>query len=184
VSRIVGILSEKGGVGKTTACYHLAVGLHCFHQKRVLVVDADYQRGGLSGRCFPDIIESFGRGSVAGTSLFHKFQQLYSASPLTTDVDVRAWRNEMDVLVADPRLASVSVDKLPATNNIRQNNLSLLSHLQVEGRILDAISDRYDYILIDSHLRYLMCCDQYCLRAITLCLRASLTDNPLWGLPP
>lgn len=151
MSKIVGFLSEKGGVGKTTACYHLAVGLHRFHKKRVLTVDADYQRGGLSGRCFPDIIEAFGRGSVDGTTLFHKFQQLYSASLLTTDVDVRTWRNELDVLVADPRLATVSVHKLPATNNIRQNNLSLLQHLQVVSTVLGALSTRYDYILIDSH---------------------------------
>jgi chromosome partitioning protein len=149
--RVVSFLSEKGGVGKTTACYHIAIGLHRFHSKRVLAVDADYQRGGLSGRFFPDVIEAFGSGSITGTTLYHKFQQLYSASQLTSDVDVRRWRNEIDVIVADPRLSNVSVHKLPATNNIRQNNLSLLGHLQVVDKVLSGLASSYDYIPIDAH---------------------------------
>ncbi len=146
----VGFISEKGGVGKTTACYHVAIALSRFHDKRTLVVDADYQRGGVSGRFFPDVIESFRNGATSSITLFNKFQQLYSASPLTTDIDIRTWNNEVDVLVADPRLSAVSVDKLPATNNIRSNNLALLRHLQVIKSVLDAL-DGYDYILIDSH---------------------------------
>jgi chromosome partitioning protein len=47
---VVGFISEKGGVGKTTACYYIAIGLQRYHKKRVLVLDADYQRGGISGR--------------------------------------------------------------------------------------------------------------------------------------
>ncbi|MDA4775524.1 ParA family protein [Enterobacter hormaechei] len=45
----VGFISEKGGVGKTTSCYHIAEALSRFHKKRVLVIDADYQRGGITG---------------------------------------------------------------------------------------------------------------------------------------
>lgn len=56
----VGFVSEKGGVGKTTTCYHVAIALQRYHGLRVLVVDADYQRGGISGRFFPDVIEAFG----------------------------------------------------------------------------------------------------------------------------
>jgi chromosome partitioning protein len=52
-----------------------------FHRKSVLVIDADYQRGGITGRFFPQLIESFTNGTVAGETLFHKYQQLYSASP-------------------------------------------------------------------------------------------------------
>lgn len=118
----VGFVSEKGGVGKTTACYHIAVALQRFHQKRVLVVDADYQRGGISGRFFPDVIEAFGSEPPAGVSLFHKFQQLYSASPQTPEVDIRTWNGVIDVIVADPRLSGVSVDKMPSSNNIKENN--------------------------------------------------------------
>ncbi|MFV2414084.1 ParA family protein, partial [Escherichia coli] len=76
----VGFMSEKGGVGKTTSCYHIAEGLSRFHEKRVLVIDADYQRGGITGRFFPKLIEHFGNQAPQGTTLFNKYQQLYSAA--------------------------------------------------------------------------------------------------------
>ena len=59
MTSIIGFISEKGGVGKTTAVYHVAVGLKRFHQKRVLVVDTDYQRGGLTCRLRPEMLENF-----------------------------------------------------------------------------------------------------------------------------
>lgn len=127
---VVGFVSEKGGVGKTTACYHIAVGLVRYHEQRVLVVDADYQRGGITGRFFPELIEGFDAGSMPGTTLYHKFQQLYGAVPTTTDVDIRPSDEQVDVLVSDPRLATVTVDKLQSTNNIKQNNLSLIAHMR------------------------------------------------------
>ena len=54
--KVVGFISEKGGVGKTTACYHIAIALKRFHKKRVLVIDTDYQRGGITGRFIPTSI--------------------------------------------------------------------------------------------------------------------------------
>ena len=76
---VVGFVSEKAGTGKTTACFHIAVALARFHGKRVLAIDVDYQRGGISGRFFPDIVEKFGTEDTEGTTMFHKFQELYSA---------------------------------------------------------------------------------------------------------
>ena len=42
-------------------------------------------------------------------------------------------------------------DKLPSTQNIRQNNILLLKHLQVMDYVFDPLKRQYDYILIDSH---------------------------------
>ena len=42
---VVGFISEKGGTGKTTACFHIAVALNFFHDMRVLVLDADLPAG-------------------------------------------------------------------------------------------------------------------------------------------
>jgi chromosome partitioning protein len=176
----VGFVSEKGGVGKTTACYHIAVALQRYHQKRVLVLDADYQRGGISGRFFADVIETFGATNPRGTTLFHKFQQLYSASAQTSNIDIRRWNNAIDVIVADPRLSSVSVDKLPSTNNIRENNALLLRHLQVIGYIVGGIAATYDYILIDSHpevsdvLRCVLYAADYCVSPVKLDRQSSI----------
>lgn len=79
---VVGFVSEKGGVGKTTACYHIAVASRWYHKNRVLVVDTDYQRGGITCRFVPDLIEHFRSGRLPGVTLWDKFQQLYSGQSL------------------------------------------------------------------------------------------------------
>ena len=180
MARVVGFISEKGGTGKTTACYHIAVALQRYHDKRVLVVDTDYQRGGITGRFFPDLIESFGSGEMSGMTMFHKFQELYSAGERSPEVDVRRWRDCIDVIVSDPRLSTVTEDKLPSTHNIRDNNRSLLTHLQVIDYVLDAVKENYDYILIDSHpevsdvLRSVIYSSDYCVSPVKFDRQSSI----------
>ena len=187
MSITVGFISEKGGVGKTTACYHVAIGLARYHAKRVLVVDADYQRGGLSGRLVPGIIEHFGRGVAPGTTLFHKFQQLYSASSQTPDVDIVSTEDGIDLVCADPRLSTVSSDKLPSTNNIRANNVALLSHVRTIRFVLDAVGHLYDYVLIDSHpevsdtLRAIIYASHYCVSPVKLDRQSSIGVATILG---
>lgn len=128
-----------------------------------------------SGRFFPDVIEAFGAKPAGGISLYHKFQQLYSATPQSTEIDLRGWQDSIDVIVSDQRLATVSVDKSPSRNNIRENNKLLLRHLQVIDFVLSDLDDSYDYILIDSHpeisdvLRWLRCviyASDYCVSPV------------------
>ena len=177
---VVGFISEKGGTGKTTACFHIAVALARFHKKRVLVVDVDYQRGGISGRFFPDIVEGFGAETPDGVTMFHKFQELYSAGSRTTDVDIRRWEGDIDVMVADHRLATVTDDKLPSAQNILENNKSLLAHLQVVDYAIGAVKENYDYILIDSHpevsavLRSVIYAADYCVSPVKLDRQSSI----------
>jgi len=189
-AKVVGFISEKGGVGKTTACYHIGVALAFYHGKRVLIVDADYQRGGISGRFFPNLIEDFASGAAPGTTLYHKYQQLYSASPRTPDVDIRTWKYgtiSIDVIPADPRLSTVSVDKLPSTNNIRQNNTLLLEHLQMLSYALKPVINNYDYILIDSHpevsdvLRSIIYASDYCVSPVKLDRQSSIGVATILG---
>lgn len=174
---VAAFISEKGGVGKTTASYHIAVALNRYHKKKVLVVDADYQRGGISGRFFPDLIEKFAAGETPGTTLFHKFQQLYSAGARDPDVTIRPWKDyatEIDVIPADSRLSTVSTDRLPSTSNIRQNNALLLEHMQMIDYVLKPLKGDYDYIIIDSHpevsdvLRSVIYASDYCVSPVKL----------------
>ena len=187
MARVVGFISEKGGTGKTTACYHIAVALQRFHDKRVMVVDADYQRGGITGRFFPELIEPFGFGEISGITMYHKFQELYSAGERSPIVNVRNWRNLIDVIIADPRLSTVTEDKLPSTHNIRENNRSLLKHLQVIDYTLDAVREEYDYILIDSHpevsdvLRSVIYSSDYCVSPVKFDRQSSIGVATVMG---
>jgi chromosome partitioning protein len=40
---------------------------------------------------------------------------------------------------------------MPASNNIRENNIKLWNHLSLVRRVLDPLANEYDYILVDSH---------------------------------
>lgn len=174
MATVVGFISEKGGVGKTTSCYHVAVALNRYHDKRVLVIDADYQRGGISGRFFPALIEDFGKTVPTDITLYQKFQQLYSATPQTPDIDIFEFCEGLDVVPADYRLATVSVNKLPSTNNIRANNASLLSHMKTIEFVLRPLHEEYDYVLIDSHpeisdvLKSIIYASDYCVSPVKL----------------
>ena len=174
MAKVVGFISEKGGTGKTTACYHIAVALQKYHEKRVLVVDADYQRGGITGRFFPDWIEKLGDDETPGITLFHKFQQLYGAVERSPKIDIREWQNGIDVICSDKNLAQVTHSKLPGTNNIHENNVSLMHHLQVIDYVLEPLKQHYDYILIDTHpetsdlLRSVIFSCDYCVSPVKL----------------
>jgi chromosome partitioning protein len=177
---VVGFISEKGGVGKTTACYHIAVGLSWHHRKRVLVVDADYQRGGVTGRFIPALLEHFREGHLPYTTLWDKFQQLYRGEDTTTDIDILDTEENPKLIPADPRLSQVSVEKMPATNNIRRNSLSLWRHLSLLRSVLEPHLPNYDYVLIDSHpeisevLRSVIYASDYCVSPVKLDLQSTI----------
>ncbi len=181
MSTVVGFISEKGGVGKTTTCYHIAIALHRFFQKRVLVVDTDYQRGGITCRFIPEMIESFHSGYVRGVNLFDKFQQLYSANQsFDYCVGVLETRQGPHIIPADPRLSQVTVDKMPSSKNIRENNKQLFRHLSLIKDVLDQFYNNYDYILIDSHpeisdlLRSVIYACDYCVSPVKLDLQSTI----------
>lgn len=178
--KVVCFISEKGGVGKTTACFELAVALVWMHGKKVLIVDADYQRGGITGRLDESLIEHFRDGMMPGTTLFHKFQQLYSATPVTPNVDILTSHFKIDFVPADPRLSTVSEDKLPSGKTIKQNNELLLKHLMVVANVIEPLKKSYNYILIDSHpevsslLRSAIFASDYAVSPVKLDLQSSI----------
>ena len=73
MATVIGFVSEKGGVGKTTAVYHVGIALRRFHDARVLIVDTDYQRGGITCRLMPVMTEDFRNGKVEDTTLYVVF---------------------------------------------------------------------------------------------------------------
>ena len=151
MAKVVGFVSEKGGVGKTTAVYHVGVALHRHHGARVLLLDTDYQRGGLTCRLVPDMLENFRDGAVQDNTLYAVYRSLYAESEPIPNLDIRSTGAGVALVAADPRLNTISVDKLPAPNNLRHGNKMLLRHLMLIKEALDALTENFDYVLIDSH---------------------------------
>jgi chromosome partitioning protein len=122
-----------------------------YHNLRVLVVDTDYQRGGLTCRLIPEMLENFRRGEVDTNSIYHCYRALYSDQKELPVINVLPTRIGLDLIPADPRLNTISADKLPSWRNIRDNNRMLLKHLTLIGDSISVFSNNYDYVLIDSH---------------------------------
>ena len=150
MAQVVGFVSEKGGVGKTTAVYHIGVSLKRDHGARVLLLDTDYQRGGLTCRLIPEMLEDFRIGQVVDTTLYVLYRSLYAESELPR-LAVRETNVGLDLVPADPRLNAISVDKLPAARNLRESNELLLRHLMLIDEAITSLAGGYDYVLIDSH---------------------------------
>ena len=174
MATVVGFISEKGGVGKTTACYHIAVALQRYHSKSVLVVDTDYQRGGITCRFLPELLDHFHSGKLQGRTVYDQYQALYAGQVPDFKVDILNTPERIALIPADPRLAQVTVQKIPSSNNILENNKKLFMHLSLLRGCLDPVADSYDYFLIDSHpelsdlMRSVVYACDYCVSPVKL----------------
>jgi chromosome partitioning protein len=126
-ARIISIANQKGGVGKTATTTNLGASLYGLGH-RVLVVDMDPQ-GNLSA--------SFGGRPPAETTVADALLDRTVAVPL------------MPVYEGD----DARLDLVPATVSLAMAEAALMNKLGREFRLRDqlrTVSDRYDFILIDT----------------------------------
>ena len=124
-TRVIAILNQKGGVGKSTTAINLASSLGEMG-KQVLLVDLDPQGNATSG---------------LGVEKNLINQDIYDV--LLADVPIE------DVIIPDiyPEL-----DLAPATINLAGAEVELVTEMARENRLKDSIGHlrgKYDYILID-----------------------------------
>lgn len=117
---------------------------------------------------------------MPGATLFLKYQQLYSAAGLTTDIDVMSSSFGVDFFPSDPRLSSVSEDKLPSGRTMLDRNRLSLQHLTLLHDVLQPLLPSYDYVLIDSHpevsalLRSAIYASEYAVSPVKLDLQSAI----------
>jgi chromosome partitioning protein len=126
----IAVCNQKGGVGKTTTCANLGVGL-AMQGKRVLVVDADPQG---------DLTTSLGWAGV--DDLACTLSDLMRETVRDEHISIG------DALLSHPE----GVDLIPSNIELSGMEISLVNAMSREfvlKGILSEVKDRYDYILID-----------------------------------
>ncbi|MGA7571216.1 MAG: AAA family ATPase [Candidatus Aquilonibacter sp.] len=125
MSRIIALVNQKGGVGKSTTAVNLGAAL-AVEGRRVLVVDCDPQGNTTTG---------FGIDK-------HGMQRdIYNVLMQEASIDDVAVRTEIDTLTL-----------VPATINLAGAEIELVSMLSRETRLrqaLQPVASRYDFVLID-----------------------------------
>lgn len=130
MNRVIAIANQKGGVGKTTTCVNLGIGLVRKGQ-RVLLIDADPQ-GNLAA-CLgieePDDLE---------VTIVDVLQRVVNDEPLDTAEGILHHKEGVDFLPANIELAGLE------TTLVNTMSREIVLRLYI-----DEIKDQYDYILID-----------------------------------
>ena len=124
-TKIVAIINQKGGVGKSTMAINLAAALGEMG-KQVLLVDLDPQ-----GNC------------SSGLGIEKSLIQQCIYDVLLNDVPIE------DVIIPD---ITEGVDIAPATINLAGAEVELVAEMARENRLKDAVGSmrgRYDFVLVD-----------------------------------
>jgi chromosome partitioning protein len=158
---VVSFINYKGGVGKTTSAYHVACSLVQHRRQRVLMIDIDPQTN-LTFLCAS--IEQWERRKQRVGTIKNLYEQFTKGQAL--EVRRFIWNDAvvigrhpisgLDMIPCDIELLGEDLSRdgeivgtFPTMQTLRQNAQRYMRERSFLTRVIEEVSDRYDWVIID-----------------------------------